>query len=317
MGTHRLSRSKPRPNSDRLSDVVPSLTLDEAVEQFLLHQRASRHSPRTIENYEYSLGKLKAWLADQGITNLETVKSTAIRQYLADLQAHVSSGTVATAHRRIKAFLVFHENEGNLDENPIRTVKPPKVDRELLPAFTPEEVKKLLDATAGRDPINVRNRSIVTMLLDSGMRLQELTSLRVGDVCTKSGVIHVKKGKGGKDRITKLGAEALRAYNRYLRIRGGEVGTALWLGERGPLSREGIALTVSKIGKSCGVHAHPHKFRRTTALTMLRNGCSIYSLQRLLGHSDASLSILRRYLAQTEADITADHERFSVLDHLS
>lgn len=153
-------------------------------------------------------------------------------------------------------------------------------------------------------------------MLDSGLRLRGVSELKVGSVCTKTGIILVKRGKGGKDRITKIGNEALKSFLKYSRIRAGIEGAPLWLGERGPMSDKGIAAAFNRVGKAANVHAHPHKFRRTFAIMVLRSGCNVYSLQHLMGHSNASLSILRRYLDQVESDVTRDHERFSPLDHL-
>jgi site-specific recombinase XerD len=303
-------------NIRSLSKADPRITLSEAVDQFLLHQRSSRHSPRTIEGYEYVLGKLTSWAGPNGLSHLEDFTADHLRRYFAELQETVSPGTVATVHRRVKALFMFHEREENVAKNPMAKVKPPKLDREILPAFTPDEVRKMLDATTGRDPVSIRNRALITLLLDSGLRLREVTELKVGSVCAQTGIIHVKRGKGGKDRITKIGNEALKSFLKYSRIRAGIDGAPLWLGERGPMSEKGITAALKSVGAAAGVHAHPHKFRRTFAIMMLRAGCNVYSLQHLMGHSDASLSILRRYLDQVESDVTKDHERFSPLDHL-
>ena len=121
-------------------------------------------------------------------------------------------------------------------------------------------------------------------------------------------------GKGRKERISKLGATALRSFNKYSRQRGGEKGDPLWLGRRGSLTRAGLAEVLEKLGNSVGVHANPHKFRRSCALYMLRSGADVFSVQHLMGHAD--LTVLRRYLAQTEADVTKAHERHSPVDSL-
>lgn len=107
---------------------------------------------------------------------------------------------------------------------------------------------------------------------------------------------------------------ALKSFTKYARHRAGQAGEPLWLGRRGPMTEAGIAETLEKLGKAAGVHAHPHKFRRTCALMMLRSGADVFSVQYLLGHSD--LTVLRRYLAQTQADVTKAHQLHSPVDGL-
>jgi site-specific recombinase XerD len=215
--------------------------------------------------------------------------------------------------RGVRAFFNFLEREELTSSNPMRKVKMPKLDKTILPAFTPDEIATLERATEGKDPRNVRNRALIFLLLDTGLRVSECVSLRVGDVDPATGLAKVM-GKGRKERIVRLGTGTMRAYHRYLRLRGGTQGDPLWLGERGPMTVAGISETLEKLGKSCGVHVHPHKFRRTCALFMLRSGADVFSVQHLLGHSD--LTVLRRYLAQTEADVARAHERHSPVDGL-
>lgn len=195
----------------------------------------------------------------------------------------------------------------------MQRVPMPKLDKTILPAYSPAEVDLLLKATAGRDQLAIRNRAMILLLLDSGVRVSELASMRIGDVDPKSGTFKVL-GKGSKERMCRVSAPTLNALQKYGRVRKGKVGDPLWIGTRGPLTRNGIGEILDGIGKTVGVHAHPHKFRRTCAITMLRAGADLFSVQRLLGHSD--LTVLRRYLDQTEADDFSVHERASPVMHL-
>ncbi len=205
-------------------------------------------------------------------------------------------------------------DEEILHSNPMTRVRLPKLEQKILPAFTVREIQQLHSVILGDSVRALRNRCLIDLLLDSGIRLKECASIKVGDIDERTGTFLVF-GKGQKERMCHIGALALRAYLKYLRVRKGEKGDPLWIGERGPMTHLGIAETLEKLGKAAGVHCHPHKFRRTCALFMLRNGADIFSVQHLLGHSD--LDVMKRYLAQENADIEHAHRRFSPLDNLS
>lgn len=293
--------------------ISKSLSLSAALEEFNLHQRVSRHSPKTLLHYAHSFGKFRAWLESEGVTDVAAIEGRHIRAFMLSLEGSLKPSTLHGVMRDVRALFNFLEREELIVANPMRRVKMPKLDKTIMPAFSAEDVAKLERATEGKTARELRNRALVFLLLDTGLRLTECAALRVGDVDPVTGLAKVM-GKGRKERIVRLGTGAMRAYLRYVRVRGGMPGEPLWLGKRGPMTAAGIAETLEKLGKSCGVHAHPHKFRRTCALFMLRSGADVFSVQHLLGHSD--LAVLRRYLAQTEADVTRAHERHSPVDGL-
>lgn len=252
-------------------------------------------------------------MATEGVENIQDVSSKHVRAFLLSLQERFRPKTVHGIATDLRAFFRFHEAEGNLERNPMARVPMPKLDKTILPAYTSTEVELLLKATSGRDQLAIRNRALILVLLDSGVRVSELAAMKVGDVDSKNGTFKVL-GKGSKERMCRVSAPTLKALHKYSRMRRGKTGDPLWIGTRGALTRNGIGEILDGIGKGVGVHAHPHKFRRTCAITMLRAGADLFSVQRLLGHSD--LTVLRRYLDQTEADDFSVHERASPVMHL-
>ncbi len=304
-------------------DALPkdSLMVDHAIKDYILHHRASRSSQRTIENHLLSLNRFKIWLSSQGINNVGTISAPLIREYIHVFSTEpgrngqpVKPATVWTHFKNIRAFLTYLTIEGEISSNPVTRVKTPRLDQEILPAYNQDDLDRLELATSGRDPLSLRNRAIVYFLLDTGCRLSEATSMRISDIDLEDGRVLVRSGKGGKDRVVWMGTRTLKALIRYLRNRKDE-SPALWIGQCGPITKAGMRMILEKLGKSCGVHCHAHRFRRTTALTMLRNGCDIYSIRSLLGHSD--LQVLQRYLAQTNQDIRDAHQRHGVVDNLT
>lgn len=300
---------------EQLSRHIPTaLTVQDAITEFMLHQKASRHSPNTLHSYEYALGRLENWLALQGITTFDGIDPKALRAFMVQLEdLGLAPNSIHLIMRAVRALCRFLEREELILKSPMARVTMPRVDKRILPAFTDSEVSKLLGACSGADWLSVRNHALILFLLDSGVRLHECSALTVDSIDRQTGVMRIM-GKGRRERITRVGAKTLRAMNRYLRARDAEPGGALWVGIKGPMTSWGIAETLEKLGKRAGVHAHPHKFRRTCALMLLRNGADVFSVQHLLGHSD--LTVLRRYLAQTEIDVARSHELNSPVDRM-
>lgn len=192
-------------------------------------------------------------------------------------------------------------------------VQMPRVGKDLLPAFTSDQVTALLKGCE-----TARERALVLFLLDTGVRASEAAAVAVGDVDMATGAVLVRKGKGRKQRIVYLGAKARRQMARYLAERGRPAATEpLWASQLTgkALTRNGLTQLLRRLGKRAGVSpCTAHMFRRTFALYSLRNGMDIYTLQRLMDHED--LTGLRRYLALVEGDLQAARRRFGVVDKL-
>jgi len=292
---------------------APSL-LRMTLDGFLTSREATRLSPVTVNWYRGMLQPFLAFLEKQGITAPEAIAPSHIRAFLVSLQRQgVKDNTVHAYARAVRAFLNFLVEEGIIPESPMRKVKMPRLDRRILPAFAPEDVKRLLAVCEAP-----RDTAIVLCLLDTGLRAAEFTALNVGDVDLKTGAVQVRRGKGGKGRVAFLGAKARKALLRYLLARGeAKPEEPLWLSETtgARLTAYGLRLLLRRLGKRADVeHCHPHTFRRTFALWSLRAGMNVYALQQIMGHSD--LTILRRYLALVEQDLAEAHKRHGAVDNM-
>ena len=150
--------------------------------------------------------------------------------------------------------------------------------------------------TEGRRPTMVRDRAIVLVLLDTGMRISELCDLRREDYYSATGRLIIEHGKGDKQRVVFLGQAAQRAVWSYLRQRGNVAADApLFIASRsGDAFVSGsVRRVLQRAGDRAGVTgATPHRFRHTYAINFLRNGGNVLELQALLGHS--SMEMVRR-----------------------
>lgn len=281
---------------------------------FFVDCRARRLSAGTMDSYTRRVKAFAKWLSEAGITDLAQVTPARIRAYFVELTDRgLDDDTIITFYRVIRTWLNFCVREELIPDSPLRKVRPPKMPTEILPAFAPEDVRKLLRACT-----TARDVALVMFMLDTGLRASEIVALTVGDVDRATGAVQVKQGKGRKDRVVFLGAKTLRVLHKYLRGRAGLAPAApLWLTEKRKeqLTLSGLEKFCDRLEARSGVkYCHPHTFRRTFALWSLRAGMNVYALQQLMGHSD--LTVLRRYLNLVETDLADAHRQYGAVDSM-
>jgi integrase/recombinase XerC len=296
--------------------------LEAALSAFLLDREARRCTSKTLEHDAYTVGGFVRYLQAQGVPDPQAIEPHDIRAYLVSLQHRGLKDTTQHAHARgIKTWLRWLVREGDLAVSPMERVAMPRLEHRIPAPFTPQEVHALLAACRRHLKLGARNYAIVLTLLDTGLRASEFCSLRVGDVDLRSGLAMVM-GKGRKQRQVRVGAKARGAIVRMLGWhQDTTAGTALWMGydvnghPRGALTTSGIQSVLRRLGQKAGVMpCSPHRFRRTFALWMLRDGCDLHTLRLMMGHS--TLAVLQRYLALAGEDIERAHKLHSPADRL-
>jgi integrase/recombinase XerD len=196
-------------------------------------------------------------------------------------------------------------------------VQAPRLSQDPLPPVSLDDLRQMLATCEPRTLLGDRDRAVLLCLLDSGCRASEFLTLNTSDVDLASGAIAIRHGKGGKSRVTFLGAKARKALLAYLRHRGNPATDAPWwvTAEGTRLEYNGLRAVVQKRARLAGVKPPAlHAFRRAFAIGALRAGVDLVSLQRLLGHAD--LTVIQRYLRQTQDDLRAAHAKGSPVDRL-
>lgn len=164
-----------------------------------------------------------------------------------------------------------------------------------------------------------RDQAVITLLLDTGIRLAELTALRVRDVDLVEGRCLVR-GKGARERLVPMGGWCRRALRTWLASRGRlDASAPLFVGRGGrAIPRRTVQQLVRRLAAQAEIveRCSPHVLRHTFVRAFLANGGDVFTLQRILGHSPASLQATRRYVRLIDDDLLASHRRASPIDRL-
>ncbi len=317
-------------------------TLERAIDDYLQDHEGGNHSEKTLEWHRTALGLLRTYLEEQReITLVGEVDAPDISSWFTHMRkvpgAHGkmrSERTIQTYARSARAFFHWLVRQGTLTDNPFVRVVFPKVGKPLIQTITEDEFEHLLLACAAPNetgPIAeraaVRNRAILWVFYDTGIRVSELTNLRVNNLDRKRGVIIVK-GKGSKERRIALGQNCLRNVLYYMdRHRPSEEELAEWrsgdedhlfLSEtRAPLTKNGITLLFARLKKRAGItgrRVSPHILRHTFAIRYLVLGNDPFSLQELLGHED--MTTVKLYMHMNDETIQSQKRKYSPGDHL-
>jgi integrase/recombinase XerD len=288
-------------------------TIETLIETYIQDHIGGNRSAKTIEWHRIALGLLHSFLQEQDITQIDEVEAEDISAWFAHLRSSPgargkirSERTIQTYARSARAFFHWLVYRGTLEQNPFDRVVFPKVGRPLIQTITDEEFERLLLACAPPNETSplaqratVRNRAILWLLYDTGVRVSELINLRVGDLDRKKGVITVL-GKGSKERRIALGQNCLRNLSYYLdKHRPDEEELAEWgsAGEehlflsetRQPLTKNGMEMRFKRLRERAGItgkRISPHILRHTFAMNYLIKSNDPFSLQELLGHED-------------------------------
>lgn len=344
----RKAQSEPISTSGEQKKLLPSsrkrqykTTLIDAVDAYISDQIGGNRSEKTLEWHRTALAFFKAFLEEQGVTLIQDIESIHLSAWLASLRTVPSTRgkircerTIQTYARSVRAFCHWLVRRQLLEQNPFDQITFPKVGKPLIQTITAEEFEKLLWACAPPNetgPIAeraaVRNRAILWVLYDTGIRVSELCGLREEHFDRKHGILTVQ-GKGSKERRVALGQNCLRHLLYYLdHHRPEEEELAEWgssgedhlfLSEtRLPFTKNGMTLLFARLKKRAGItgkRVSPHILRHTFAIRYLVGGGDPFSLQELLGHED--MATVKIYMRMNDETIQAQKRKFSPGDHL-
>ena len=338
---HKQPRGK-KEQQRLLTNRRANTTIGRAIDDYLLDHMGGNSSDKTLEWHRTALGLMRTYFeGERGITIVVEIDAPDINAWFAHMRTSPgghgktrSERTIQTYARSARAFFHWLVRREIIGSNPFDRVTYPKVGKPLIQTIDSEEFERLLLACAPPNetgPIAeraaVRNRAILWVLYDTGIRVSELCGLHVGDFDRRHGILTVT-GKGSKERRIALGNNCLRNLLYYLdKYRPDEEELAEWgsAGEdhvflsetRLPLTKNGMTLLFKRIRERAGItdkRVSPHIFRHSFAIRYLVLGNDPFSLQELLGHED--MTTVKNYMHMNDETIQSQKRKYSPGDHL-
>jgi len=311
--------------------------LNNLLETYQIQARTEGKSQNTIRIYTTALSILQRFLERQGYSaDVTGIGPEEIREFISYLQntkafmEHPFTGpqekgltghTINCYLRAIRATWSWLETEEFIDTNPFDNIKIPKPPKKVIMPFDEEQIRALLSVIDTKSPIGFRDWTIILTLLDTGIRVTELTELKLKDVSLVQRYLKIH-GKGNKERIVPFGISIQKALAKY--INKYRPTPTYSLSDNLFLTRDGMPLTPNRVQSIIelyasrsniqGVRASPHTFRHTFAVSYLRNGGDVFTLQRILGHE--TLDMVRNYVCLAQSDLQEAHLRCSPVDNL-
>lgn len=281
-------------------DTEKRLLLSQTSDSFLLALQVAGRSQRTVKLYRNCMRELIAFLSDRPISE---VSPGELRAFLAHLGGRVTAVTVGIRWRSLRSFFNWLYREGLLKESPVKRIKASRTPKQFPHILTDAQAQALIQFLKSKTNTwhGYRNYAIVLTFLDTGVRMGELRQITVNDLDLVHNSFRVK-GKGDRERHVYFGRRLARVLREWLIRRTLSIpGDFLFCSRKGyELRGDEISHIVNQLGKEAsitGVRCSPHTLRHTFATQFIRNGGDPFSLQRLLGHSDISTTMIYVHMA--------------------
>ncbi|MFE8695966.1 tyrosine-type recombinase/integrase [Cytobacillus sp. FJAT-53684] len=297
-------------------------TFEEAINLFVKDCELRNLRPFTIQYYFNEYKAFLNHLSDQGIdisvlkpfnVTEEHIKDNVIL-YMKNYKGNrvVSINTRLRALRSIFNFLCNHKH---IPHNPMENIKLLKDRKRVIPTFSKEQLNKLFRQPDLTTFTGVRDYTIMLLMLETGIRVNELAGLSLIDIRWEDNLIVIRNAKSYRERLVPIQNDMKQQLKKYIAIRGYVESEGLFVTVDGTkLSKRGIQQRIIKYGEMAkiqGVRCSCHTFRHTFAKLSVQQGANIFELQTILGHS--SMEIVKTYVNLFGTDVRDSHRKFSPL----
>lgn len=262
-------------------------------------------SQNTVHSYRLDVQKLMRYLQTHSITaDPIDIKVELIQQFLYELAKNANARTQSRVISGLRSFFDYLVFENYRKSNPLEQIEAPKIGRKLPDTLAVLEIDKIVAAIDLSKPLGERNRAIIETLYSCGLRVSELTHLKISDLFFEEGFLKVT-GKGDKQRFVPIGVNTQKFINLYrqhwrsLIEIAAEHKDTLFLNQRGKqLTRAMIFTIVKKLAEKAGIQKSisPHTFRHSFATHLLENGADLRAIQMMLGHESITTTEIYMHL---------------------
>ena len=314
---NRRTMRRPRVNRNKLD-------LSTLIQHFEIHNLTEGKSPRTVEWYQQALDLFNHWLEAKGMsTSLEHLGEDEVREFILYLKGRKGLWGLASSHtlnnrvRALRAFFAWLHRRGYTEEHRLKDLRPPKVAQKVIEPLTSAEVERIFASINPNTLLGARNMAIYSLMLDSGLRISEVASLKDEDVHLQDRYVKVL-GKGNKERIVAFGSTCQRGliyYSYHFRVEPAHPEEdAYFLSIDGyPLSSCALRSLTERLSKASGVpRLHPHLMRHTYATQFLLNGGDVFLLKQNLSHT--TLAMVEHYVHIASQEAALRSQELSPLD---
>jgi len=276
----------------------------ESVAEYLGALQAERGASRnTLAAYRRDLGDFFGYLEARRLAP-DAVTADDVVSWIERLRDRgLAASSVARRLSSVRGFYRHLVRDGAVRRDPTEHLDTPRANRPLPRALSRESATALVEAPDARRPAGVRDRAILELLYATGMRASECLGVALEDLNLSAGYV-VCTGKGGKQRLVPVGAEALEWTRRYLRevrprdTRRRDSGRLFVNPRGGPLSRQSLWTLVRRAAAAAGLkrRVSPHMLRHSFASHLLEGGADLRAVQAMLGHADISTTQIYTHL---------------------
>ncbi|KAF0993967.1 Tyrosine recombinase XerD [Geobacillus sp. TFV-3] len=296
-------------------------TFEELLEIFIEDCKLRNLREHTIKYYRSELNAFVKLLKEQKIElrvsewTGETIKRNVI-MYMKE--KGLKTVSINSRLRAMRAFFNFLEGRNLIKSNPMKDIKLLRDRKRIVETFDNQQIKALFKACDLRTFVGLRDYTIMMLLLETGVRVNELVGIKTTDIIWEQKVIRIRNTKGGFERFVPIQDKMISQLKKYLVVRGNVDTDCLFITrDNTPLSKKQVQDRIKEYGKKAGiknVRCSPHTFRHTFAKLCVLNGANAFQLQAILGHT--SLEVTKVYVNLFSSEVQQGHAKFSPINNL-
>ena len=278
---------------------------DTSIENFKNYLKLERGlSMNSIKSYEFDLIQFKNFMIENAINESpKQCSSSTVKTYLYKNFSNKKSRSQARSISALKSFFNYLLFEGEINSSPLNDIESPKIENKLPEVLTEDEIKRLISSVNLDSKFGQRNKTIIEVLYGTGIRVSELTDLKLSNIFFDENILKVT-GKGNKERLVPLGKIASIEIKKYLNDRdklkiNSKFSDILFLNRYGrQLTRSMIFKVINDYSKNANIYKKisPHTLRHSYATHLLKNGADLRTIQLILGHESITTTEIYTHL---------------------